>query len=57
MKRLGYTIAEFAELSGLGRTKIFEAIRDKKLRAKKFGRRTIILEEDANEFLNSLPDA
>lgn len=55
-KRLGYTITEFAELSGFGRTKIFEAIKEKKLRAKRLGRRRIILEEEARRFLEDLPE-
>ncbi len=61
----GYTITEVVELTGLGRTAIYEAIhdkregadQDKRLRAKKWGRRTIVLAEDLEKFLKSLPDA
>ncbi len=55
-KRLGYTISEVVEISGFGRTAIYDAIKDKRLRAKKWGRRTIVLAEDLEEFLKGLPD-
>jgi len=35
---------------------VFDAIHEKRLRAKKYGRRTLILKEDAEEFLKSLSD-
>jgi hypothetical protein len=61
----GYTITEVVEITGLGRTAIYEAIndkgqekdQDKRLRAKKWGRRTIVLAEDLEKFLKNLPDA
>jgi hypothetical protein len=56
-KRIGYTIAELAELSGVGRTLLFVAIKSGLLKAKKWGRRTIILVDDAEEFFKNLPDA
>lgn len=39
----------------LGRTKIFEAIRKGELKARKVGRATIILREDALDYLQKLP--
>jgi hypothetical protein len=53
---LAYRVEDFARVSGLGRTKIYEVIKNRKLRARKFGKRTIILDSDGREFLNSLPD-
>lgn len=44
-----------AEAAGLGRTLIFELIRDGKLKARKCGRRTLILTDDLKECLESLP--
>lgn len=56
MRKLVYTIEEFADLTGLGRTAIFDAIKSGRLPAKKWGRRTVILAEDAMAFLSNLPD-
>lgn len=41
--------------SGIGRTKLFEAMKLGKLRARKYGRKTIILVSDLDDFLKSLP--
>ena len=56
LQKLAYSIDEFAHLTGLGRTGIFDLIKTKRLRAKKRGRRTLILREDAEQFLKDLPD-
>lgn len=47
--RLGYTVDQFVEASGLGRTTTYALIRDKKLTVKKFGKRTIILADSARQ--------
>ena len=44
-----------AEATGIGRTKIFEAIKEHQLKARKFGRRTIILRDDLLAWLLALP--
>ena len=54
-QRLGYSVSEFAVATGIGRSKLYEAILDGQLTARKFGRRTIILREDAEAWLKSLP--
>ncbi|RWD62554.1 MAG: helix-turn-helix domain-containing protein [Mesorhizobium sp.] len=54
-QKIGLTIEEAVDRSGIGRTKIFQAIKDGKLTARKAGRRTIILSEDLSNFLKSLP--
>jgi hypothetical protein len=54
-QRRGMSIEDFSERYGPGRTKTFEEIRAGRLRAKKIGRRTIIAEDDAEEWLRQLP--
>lgn len=55
LPRLGLSPDEFAATSGVGRTKIFAAIKDGSLIARKLGSRTIILTEDGKAFLRALP--
>jgi excisionase family DNA binding protein len=40
---------------GVGRDKLYKLIREKKLIARKCGRKTLILATDLNAFLESLP--
>jgi hypothetical protein len=56
-RRLAYRPNELPTILGIGRTSVFEAIKLGKLRARKFGAATVILHDDAMEFLNSLPEA
>jgi excisionase family DNA binding protein len=42
-------------VAGTGHDVIYEAIRDKKLAARKLGRRTIIMSDDLEQWLKSLP--
>lgn len=53
--REGLSIQEACELAGIGRTKIYEAISQGDLKARKLGKRTLILRSDLHEFLHSLP--
>jgi excisionase family DNA binding protein len=55
MERLALTVEEAAKAAGVGRTLIFQAIRSRRLIARKFGRRTLILAEDLAQFLANLP--
>jgi excisionase family DNA binding protein len=50
-------VVEACTIAGLGRTKIYEAIADRQLKARKFGKRTIILRSDLERFLTALPEA
>jgi len=52
---LVFTIAETCSLAHVGRTSLYEAIRDGSLRAVKRGRRTLILHQDLTRWLQSLP--
>lgn len=54
--QIAYSINQACEKAGLGRTHIYEAIRNGSLRARKSGRRTIILHHDLEKFLRNLPE-
>ena len=49
------SIAEFCERYGPGRTKAYEELKSGRLRAHKIGKRTIITEDDAEDWLRRLP--
>jgi excisionase family DNA binding protein len=49
------SIALFCERYGVGRTIAYEEIKSGRLRGRKIGRRTIITEDDAEEWLQRLP--
>jgi excisionase family DNA binding protein len=50
-----FSVPEAAKAAGVGRTTLFEAIRSRQIVARKVGSRTIILMDDLNAWLNSLP--
>lgn len=52
----GLTLAEASVVAGIGRTKLYQAIADGELRARKYGARTIILRDDLLRFLVALPE-
>lgn len=55
--RLTFTIAELVRVTpGLSRTRVYEALKNHEIRAKKLGKRTIIPREEVTRFLDSLPD-
>jgi excisionase family DNA binding protein len=56
-QKLSLSVEEAAEATGIGRSKLYEAMRDGLLQARKFGRRTIILRDDLERFLSALPKA
>lgn len=56
VERLAYSITEATVYLGFARDKVYEEIRAGRLRAKKAGRRTLILASDLNKYLASLPD-
>ncbi|UCI33217.1 helix-turn-helix domain-containing protein [Mesorhizobium sp. B4-1-4] len=53
--KLAFSIEEAAEMSDIGRTRIFAAIGSGQLVARKHGRRTLVLRADLERFLASLP--
>ena len=50
-----FSIEEFCRRFGIGRTKVYEELGLGRLRARKVGRRTIITEDDAEDWLRRLP--
>jgi excisionase family DNA binding protein len=57
LQREGLSIAEACAIAGNGRTKIYQAISDGSLKARKCGKRTLVLRQDLREFLAALPGA
>jgi excisionase family DNA binding protein len=55
-EKFGLTIPEAAALSSLGQTSLYKAIREGRLRIRKYGTRTIIMRTDLASFLDNLPD-
>lgn len=51
---LSLSIEEVSKTTGIGRTKVYEAINRGLLPAKKYGKRTIILKKDLEAFLTGL---
>lgn len=54
--KLAYTIAEAVETGAGSRTMIYEAIKSGALKARKRGKRTVILAADLEDYLQSLPN-
>jgi hypothetical protein len=54
-RKLAYSIDELAKSGPEGRTSIFKAIKEKRLIARKSGRRTIVLATDYERYLQGLP--
>ena len=54
--KLSYPIIEAAEKASSSRSEIYEALKRGDLRAKKNGRRTVILHDDLVAYLANLPD-
>jgi hypothetical protein len=55
--KLAYSIAELAELAGVGRTFLYDEVRAGRLVLTKAGRRSIVLCDDALAWLSQLPKA
>ena len=56
MEKLAYTIDEAVDQGAGSRTIVYEAINAGTLKAKKRGKRTVILAADLHQYLESLPD-
>nr|WP_291375732.1 helix-turn-helix domain-containing protein [Devosia sp.] len=54
-QKMGYSPDEAAMLAGMCRSNIFKAMKSGSLPARKLGRRTIILHDDLQNFMESLP--
>lgn len=54
MEKLSYTIPQLVQATGIGRTKIFAEIKNRRLRSVKCGSRTLITVADAKAWLERL---
>jgi len=55
MQPIALSINDAVRISGIGRTKLYALISGGSLKARKLGKRTLILTEDLDKLLNSLP--
>jgi len=55
--RLAFDVDQLDAVCGLGRTRAFEEIQTGRLKARKAGRRTLVLREDLEDWLRALPEA
>ena len=56
LPKLAYGIDEAVQATGLGRTRLYAAIKENRPHPRKYGRRTIILATELQSFLESLPE-
>jgi excisionase family DNA binding protein len=49
------SVAQACAILGLGKTKLYELIDSRALKARRLGRRRLVLRRDLQEFLESLP--
>jgi excisionase family DNA binding protein len=55
MNKISFSIPETVRITSLGRSTIYQAVKSGQLKARKFGKRTVILECDLSAFLKALP--
>ena len=55
IQRRAFSIPEIIARNGIGRDKIYEEIRAGRLRARKLGKRTLILDSDEQAWRDALP--
>jgi excisionase family DNA binding protein len=55
-KKIAYSIVDVTDLTGLGRSFVYEAIKAGNLIVRKAGRRTLVFDADLNAWLASLPE-
>jgi hypothetical protein len=55
LRKLAYSIAELSEMSGVGRSFLYEEVKAGHLIVTKAGRRSIVLLDDALAWLTKLP--
>ena len=52
---LGLSVEDAARIAGIGRSRIYEELKEGRLTARKVGKRTLILRTDLEAWLNGLP--
>ncbi|MCV3734994.1 helix-turn-helix domain-containing protein [Rhizobium sp. TRM96647] len=55
MKPVSVTVDDATQYCGIGRTKLYELIRDGHFTARKAGKRTLLLTEELDAYVRSLP--
>jgi excisionase family DNA binding protein len=55
-RKRAFSIAEFCERYGIGRTSAYQEIRKGRLRVVKVGKRSLVTEDSAEEWLQNLPE-
>lgn len=53
--RLAYSIDQLSDMTSIGRTKIYDEIKERRLVARKSDGRTIVLHEEAMAWLRAMP--
>lgn len=53
--KLAYSVKEAASISGIGVTKLYQEIKAGRLKARKFGKRTLVTSEAISEWISCLP--
>ncbi len=56
MEKLAYKIPEAVQVAPVGKTRLYDALNSKALKAHKQGAHTIIMRDDLEAWLRSLPD-
>lgn len=54
MQKISYTISEFCEAAGIGRTRAYQEISEGRLRTVKCGSRTLVAADEAHAWLDRL---
>ncbi|MBU0584767.1 MAG: helix-turn-helix domain-containing protein [Alphaproteobacteria bacterium] len=57
MTKISVTIPEAVEMTGIGRSSIYKMFSENRLTARKNGKRTLILVEELERVIKSLPTA
>ncbi|MBO9168428.1 helix-turn-helix domain-containing protein [Rhizobium sp. L245/93] len=56
MSKISMTMNEAVEYSGIGRSTLYDLIKEGKLTPKKLGTRTLILTEELDAYVRALPN-
>lgn len=57
MTKIAVTIPEAIEMSGLGRTSLYAIIKTGQISPRKYGKRTLIMVDELDKYIRSLPVA
>lgn len=57
MKKVAVTVPEAVQISGIGRTTLYEIFKSGKLKPRKQGKRTLIILDELEDYLRSLPES